>query len=271
MKQNADRSFFLYLSHFYVHTPVKSPTSWLHDKYSARISSSLPNAAKRREYAAFVESLDHYVGEILSALDQADVSQKTLVVFTSDNGGHPEYAANGPLRGSKWNLYEGGIRVPCIARWPGVIPPGSVCDEPVTGTDLLPTFCDVAGVETSDATLDGASIVPLLRDNAMESLERSLIWHFPYYHPEKGFEKSLSVIGTNDFAVSQTRPVSAIRDRRYKLIRFHEDDRVELYDLESDPGEQHDLSTASSQIAERLNKVLADRLSSMKARFPQKP
>ncbi|QNN25422.1 sulfatase [Planctomycetales bacterium ZRK34] len=263
IREKHDRPFFLMVSTFYVHTPVKTRCRWLVDEYESRIAADAPNRKKQLEYAAFVEVLDHHVGTVLDAIDDAGLRDNTLVVFLSDNGGHPEYCANGPLRGSKWNLYEGGIREPMVARWPGRIQPGVACDTPVIGYDLLPTFVELAGGQAED--VDGVSIAPVF-DDASWRPRRSLLWHFPYYHPETDFSKARRDIGVNDFATSQTRPQSAIRQGRYKLIYFAEDERVELYDLETDPAEQHDLSQAQPGLASEMNQQLQRELHQMHAR-----
>lgn len=255
--------YFLMASSFYVHTPVKNRTRWLVDQYQDLIPTDSPNRKKRSEYAAFVETLDHHVGTILKAIDDAGQAGETLVVFMSDNGGHPEFCANGPLRGSKWNLYEGGIRVPFIARWSGRIEKNSTSDIPVIGYDLLPTFVDVAGGTATN--VDGVSIRAAF-DSLKTSKERSLIWHFPYYHPESTYSKAIEKIGVNDFEVSKTRPQSAIRSGRYKLLKFAEDQRTELYDIRADISEKHDLSGKLPQITQKLNDQLEKTLKQMCAR-----
>lgn len=261
--QPHQRPFFLMLSAFHVHTPVQNRCRWLVDEYDAILPRDLPQRKKRLEYAAFVQTLDHHVGRILKAIDDAGLRSSTLVVFTSDNGGHPEYSANGPLRGSKWNLYEGGVRVPWIMRWPGRIPAATTCATPVIGYDLLPTFRDVAG--GGKTGIDGVSIVPAFRNPDWQP-SRSLIWHFPYYHPETTFSKAVRTIGVNDFVVSQTRPQSALRIGKHKLLWFAEDDRVELYNLQQDPSEQHDLSGQQSKLAAELKSQLQQQLNDMQAR-----
>lgn len=265
LEKKREAPFFLMVSHFYVHTPVKSPCLWLLEEVGKRVPPDSPNRENRIVYGAFVETLDHYVGQLLAALDEAGLRENTLVVFTSDNGGHPQYASNGPLRGSKWNLYEGGIRVPFLARWPGQIPAGSICATPVAGYDLLPTFAETAGAESGP--IDGMSLRPLFSDPA-KMVERDMIWHFPYYHPETGFNKALNQIGIDDFEVSKTRPQAAIRRGTNKLIRFFEDDRHEFYDLEKDPGEQCDLSASEPEAARRLALRLQQALDQSKARMP---
>lgn len=263
LRKHRDERFFLYLSQYYVHDPVHSRCRWLIEKYRAKLpTGALP---VRADYAAMVETLDHLVGRVLDELDALKLTQSTLIVFMSDNGGHPDYTTNGPLRGSKWNLYEGGIRVPFIVRWPGHTPAGSVCDAPVHGCDLLPTFAEVSGAKAN--AVDGISIAPLLNDPKQKRPERAMLWHFPYYHPEKGFDKASSHIGTSDFVTSQTRPQSAIRVGRHKLIHFAEDNRDELYDLEKDPGETSDLSATDPALTTRLHERLMSTLKSSDARF----
>jgi len=268
VKQPREEPFFLYLSYFHVHTPVRSPTDWLIEKYAEPAKAGPGNAKRRTHYGAFVETLDHYVGQLLSALDSSGLRDSTLIVFTSDNGGHPEYAANGPLRGSKWNLYEAGIRVPFLVRWPGHVQAGSVCAKPVSGVDLFPTFCEVAGGNCSSMVLDGKSLVPLFEGKSASWSQRPLTWHFPYYHPEKGYKKAKETIGVNDFKVSKTRPVSAIRVGDWKLLSFYESGKRELYDLSKDPGEQQDLSESQPKRTAQLGGKLKQMLQEMEARFP---
>jgi arylsulfatase A len=272
LKGQHPQPFFLMVSHYYVHTPVETPCQWLLEKYAQKVPVDSPNRKQRIAYAAFVETLDHYVGELLTALGESGHRDDTLVVFTSDNGGQPEFAANGPLRGSKWNLYEGGIRVPLLVRWPGHVPAKTTCSTPVIGYDLLPTFAEVAGkpVEKRDGTLDGLSLVPTLGDPTKQMV-RPLYWHFPYYHPEQGFDQASKSIGVDDFAISQTRPQSAIRRGNWKLIYFDESDRGELYDLSHDVGEQTDLSEAQPTVARRLQRELNDYLDRVHARRPVRP
>jgi arylsulfatase A-like enzyme len=267
VSQDHQRPFFLIVSLFHVHTPVKTRCEWLLDNYADRVPADSPNRDQRLRYAAFVEELDHYVGNLLARLDEAGLADDTLVVFTSDNGGHPAFTANGPLRGSKWNLYEGGIRVPFVARWPGHIAPGSESDAPVVGYDLLPTFVALAGGQADDT--DGRNLSLILAGTHYLQ-PRDLLWHFPYYHPERGYAKARETIGVDDFAVSKTRPHSAIRRDRYKLLQFYEDDRIELYDLQTDPGEQQDLSRSMPAICAELKTALHQRLQESHARLPSR-
>ncbi|TWT67202.1 sulfatase [Allorhodopirellula solitaria] len=264
LRQPHEQPFFAMVSLYHVHTPVKNRCRWLVDQHRDRIPSDATNRKKRLEYAAFVETLDHHVGTLLDAIESSGEADNTLVLFMSDNGGHPEFCANAPLRGSKWNLYEGGIRVPLIARWPAKIEAGSQCDTPVIGYDLLPTLTDVAGAQADGG--DGTSLVPLLSDPETD-FDRELVWSFPYYHPETGYVAALDEVGVNDFAVSKTRPQSAVRRGQYKLLQFYEDQRIELYDLSSDVSEQHDLSGTQPQLAEELARLLRATLDQMNARL----
>jgi len=268
LKQDHSTPFFLMVSHFYVHTPIRSPYTWLLQKYEARIPLDVPKRNQRVKYAAFLETLDHYIGQLMDGLKESNQSDSTLVVFLSDNGGHPEYVSNHPLRGSKWNLYEGGIRVPMIARWPRRISPGSLCKTPVIGYDLFPTFLEVADSSLKNISnkIDGESLVSLFQGKEWKS-PRSLYWHFPYYHPEgEKFDNALRTIGVDDFAVSQTRPHSAIRKGDYKLLYFDEDNRSELYYLNEDVSEQNDLSVIQPDTARELQASLFNYLESAKAR-----
>lgn len=265
LRKKHDRPYFAMASSFYVHTPVRTPCQWLREKYDARVPANSKKRTNRIEYASFLETFDHHVGQILASLDASGQADRTIVVFFSDNGGHPEYTANAPLRGSKWNLYEGGIRVPMMVRWPGKVAEGTVSDQPVIGYDLLPTMVDWAGGDPPEC--DGESVAGRIGSQP-DAGERSLIWHFPYYHPETGFAKAPDSIGVDDFTTSRTRPQSAIRRGRYKLLQFAEHDRIELYDLANDIGEQSDLSGQQPNLATELQRELQRILTRQNARFP---
>ncbi|MCP5109437.1 MAG: sulfatase [bacterium] len=264
----AGSPFFLFVSHFYVHTPVAERGGWLKRKYRRKLGPGV--SEKRVLYGGFVETLDHHFGRLLQALDEQGLAEETVVVFTSDNGGHPEYAANAPLRGSKWHLHEGGIRVPMIVRWPGHVEAGGTSDAVVLGTDLFATMAELAGVpsRTPDG-LDSNSFTASLRGEPLERT-RPAVWHFPYYHPEKGFPDTAARIGIGDEFVARTRPLSAIREGRYKLLYFHEDERVELYDLASDIGERHNLAPQRPRLTRELRAKLLAYLERVDARFPER-
>ncbi len=265
-KRDRERPLFLFVSHFYVHSPVKARGGWLERKYRKKLG---PDGAQERVlYGGFVETLDHHIGRLLDAVDQSGGARDTVVIFTSDNGGHPVYAMNAPLRGSKWHLYEGGIRAPLIVRWPEQVKAGSTSDAVVLGADLFTTAAELAGVPAGDpGSLDGVSFVPALRGDAVKRTTPA-VWHFPYYHPERGYPHNADKIGVGDPFVAKTKPLSAIREGRYKLLYFHEDERVELYDLAEDIGEQHDLSGRRPELARRLRNRLLAYLARVNARLP---
>ncbi|MDA9777099.1 sulfatase [Rubripirellula sp.] len=271
---------------YHVHTPVKTTCQWLIRKYDQRVPMDSPAREKRVRYAAFVETLDHHVGQILRTVQQSDRQRETIIIFTSDNGGHPEYTANAPLRGSKWNLYEGGIRVPFIANWPNKIAPGQISDRPIVGYDLLPTLLDLCKAKPTDLRdpwLDGKSFADTLINHPPKNLscedpdrstsqaepehQREMIWHFPYYHPETGYASAIEKIGIDDFKVSKTHPHSAIRVGRHKLIWFPETDSTELYDLDSDPSESINLADTSPSLNQNLRQRLTDYLERVNARL----
>ena len=248
-----NRRFFLFLSLYHPHEPVNTRLEWLTEKYRRKAARlGLPADERSVRYAAFVDTMDHLVGRVLAAIDEQTLSDETLVVFASDNGGAPQWTDHRPMRGSKWTLYEGGIRVPLFARGPG-IPAGVTCPIPVIGTDFLPTFSALARASLpADVVLDGANIQPLLADPKAEWFARTLTWHFPFYHEPH---------------VGET-PVSAIRKNEFKLVHHYENERSELFDLAADPHERRDLSTRHPQKAAELREELRSRLQAEGARFP---
>lgn len=268
LKRDHEDPFFLMVSHFYVHDPNHTRLGWLHERYLEKIPENHPRRDALAHYGAMVTAFDHHVGEVFDAIDEAGITDSTLVVFTSDNGGHPNYAGNSPLRGSKWNLYEGGIRVPMMVRWPGRIPAGSATDVPVIGYDLLPTFAELAHLSAPE-NIDGVSFAATLAEPGQPAGERALYWHFPYYHPEGSkFRNAPAAIGVDDGVTSRTQPQSAVRKGNWKLIRFHEDEHDALYDLSTDRAEQNDLSEENPGIAKRLGDQLSAYLESVDARMP---
>jgi len=245
IEDNRNKPFFLYLSHHSVHIRLEAPKD-LVDKHKARLKpGQKPPAQCNPKYAAMIEHLDNNVGRVLSKLDELKLADRTAVIFFSDNGGLIKMytgvgevvTSNLPLRSEKGTLYEGGIRVPLIVRLPGVVSPGSVCREPVTSVDFLPTILELAGVKGKrDPTLDGVSLVPLLAGTG--KLRRDAIyWHYPHYH--------------------HTAPCGAVRAGRHKLIEYFEDGRCELFDLAEDIGEKNDLAAKMPEKAAELRRKLA--------------
>lgn len=227
---HAHQPFFLYLSHYAVHTPHQTKPQ-LEAKYRAKGASS-----GDARYAGMIESLDDSVGRVLSHLDTLGVADDTVVFFFSDNGGAGEVSSMEPLRGTKGMLYEGGIREPLIVRWPRHGRAGQKSDVPVIGIDFYPTILELAGVSPPPSQLiDGVSLAPLLGVGDPKALkERALYWHFPAYLEA----------GPGSAEPFRTTPAGAIRQDGYKLIEFFEDGKLELYDLRRDIGEGDDLASA---------------------------
>ncbi len=241
---NEERPFFLYLTHYAVHTPIQ-PRRDLARKYLKKPAGDHQDNGK---YAAMVESVDESVGRVLACLDEQGINDDTIVVFSSDNGGHMGATSNHPLRGAKGMLYEGGIRVPLICRWPGVTKQGSRCHEPVIGVDLYPTFVELSGSKVSNnQSLDGRSIVPLLRDSSARLKRPAIFWHFPAYLQGKGDPSG---------GPFRTTPAGAVRMGRWKLIEWFETGRLELYDLHDDIGETQNLTASHSQKANELHAAM---------------
>ena len=234
MEKNRDRPFFLYLAHNTPHIP-----------YSARAGLVSKNAgAFEPVYAALIETLDDTVGLLLAKLDALGLGDRTLVIFTSDHGGlhvpegpHARVTHNTPFRAGKGYLYEGGLRVPLIVRWPGQVPSGRVVDAPVINTDWLPTLAEIAGAP-APRNLDGVSIASLLRGRGTPKA-RPFFWHFPHY--------------TNQ----GSQPAGAVRDGDWKLVERYEDGGVELFNLAKDIRETNDLSLREPRRVARLKGELA--------------
>lgn len=268
IEKEHDSPFFLMVSHYFVHTPHLIGLQWIEEKYSTQLNREVTEEEVR--YAANIELLDHYVGQVLQSLENSGLKESTVVLFTSDNGGHPNYAHHAPFRGSKWNLYEAGIRIPMVISWPGVIKPNSLQDAPVIQTDFFPTFMALAGsADTKPNDLDGQSILPLLEGRVFER-EKPLYWYFPYYHPEgEAFDEALAEIGVEDSKTSQTRPQAALRKGSMKLVYFFDTEKMELYDLNTDLAESRDLSEIRPWDARLMKEDLMQRLYAVNARFPR--
>lgn len=231
---NKAKPFFLYLPHYAVHTPLKAKPE-LEAKYKKGNPGSQGNPA----YAAMLESLDDAVGRVLKELDTQKLADRTVVIFTSDNGGlatlegmpaAPTY--NGPFREGKGYLYEGGVRVPLIVRGPGVAKQGVVSDSVVSSIDLFPTVLDLCGVKTAEK-LDGMSFAPVLAGKP--ATERDAIyWHYPHY------------------ANQGSRPGGAVRGGDFKLIQFYETGRHELFNVKSDQSESRNLALEKPDVVKDL-------------------
>jgi arylsulfatase A-like enzyme len=255
IEQHKGRPFFAFLSFHTVHTPLQAKPEVV-EKYRKKIEALGLHAKKeenRREkrfqndanYAAMVHHMDENVGRLLDRLDALELTDSTIVVFTSDNGGKGAVTSNLPLRGMKHNLYEGGIRVPLIVRWPGKVAAGHQNGCPLITNDLFPTLLDLTDCPLeSQQHVDGASFKAVLFGNAEAVSREAIFWHYPHNRQE-----------------------AAVRMGRYKLLHFFEADRVELYDLDADIGERNDLSETESELAKRLLAMLKRWQKDVGARF----
>ncbi|MEP7365796.1 MAG: sulfatase-like hydrolase/transferase, partial [Acidobacteriota bacterium] len=261
LERNRDKPFFLYLSHHSIHRPVLAPAE-LEKKY--RDLGYITEGLNSPVYLAALEHLDSSVGRVLAKLKELGLEENTVVVFLSDNGGVDTMFDNAPLRAGKGSVYEGGIRVPCIVRWPGVVKPGTVSEAPLHVVDWFPTLAEVGGAKPPTGhTLDGVSFVPYLRGGPPPKRDR-LYWYMPLYDIQWG-------------AV----PSAIVREGDWKLIEFFGDyvdidqdyeytpkGRVELYNLRDDLGEQTDLAAKMPDRVAAMRRALNEWIDSTGAGRP---
>jgi arylsulfatase A-like enzyme len=278
IENNSDKPFFLNMWYYSVHTPIQAKPEHI-EMFTTRAKAMgldriepfqegefFPCKHKKDQrvvrrlvqsdpvYAAMVYNLDENIGRLLDALERTGQAENTVVIFTSDNGGlataEGSPTCNAPLSEGKGWMYEGGTREPLIVKWPGVIEPGSTCSAPVTSPDFYPTLLEIAGLDLIPAQhSDGVSLVPLIKGTG--NLERAIFWHYPHYGNQGG------------------TPGASVREGDYKLIEFFEDGHVELYNLEQDPGEEHDLSERGPERAGELRATLAKWREEVAAKIPQ--
>ena len=269
IKAHKDEPFLTYLSFYSVHTPLMAPEE-LVQKYrnkrqamgltqEGEFGDTLENGRRVRVvqrhavYAGMIESMDKAVGKVLDTLDAEGLADNTIVVFTSDNGGlstsEGSPTSNEPMRTGKGWMYEGGVRVPMIVRLPGVTEAGSKSDTVVSGVDLVPTVMGALGLKDKlVATIDGADIGPAL---AGEDLDRGpVFWQYPHYGNQGG------------------APGASVRDGDWKLVRWYEGNRYELYNLADDVSETTDRAESEPEVFERLKAELENWLSDVEAREP---
>lgn len=238
IETNRDKPFFCYITHNSIHRPQVEKQELI-DKYAAKPGADLEEYGHDNPVqAAMLETLDKSVGTVMQKLEELELIENTLVIFYSDNG-HLGPKDEFPLRGSKSDLYEGGIRVPLIASWAGVIEPGSISQEIVISNDFFPTFNELTGIHDKYRDIDGESILPILKQTG--KLERDAVYfHYPHYHHQS------------------IAPAGAIREGKYKLVEWFEKSKtgekgaLELYDLENDLGERHNLAAENPELTDRL-------------------
>ncbi len=249
IERNKERPFLLYLSHYAVHTPIQAKEDLIEQYERRRDGQGQDDAV----YAAMVHSVDDAMGRLLETLDRTGLADRTLIVFTGDNGGLDRQGRpteNAPLRSGKGYAYEGGLRTPWIVRWPGVTEAGAVSPEPVASIDLLPTIAAAVGTRPpADREIDGIDLGPALRGGKLP--ERALLWHFPHYRHGPGHD-----------------PYSVVRKGDWKLIRFYDPAKTELYNLADDLGEANDLAASEQDRAGQLSALLDEGLEAVRARMP---
>ena len=254
IEDNKKKPFLLYISHYAVHTPIQAPAK-LVAKYKAKReklygNSKTPFKAGRYgvryrtrqdqvAYAAMMENLDMNIGRVLKRLDELKLTENTIVVFTSDNGGHPVITSNKPFKHGKGFNYEGGIRIPTIISWKGKITK-AVSDVPIITMDMYPTLLKLAGIKRKPKQhLDGISITPLLKGRSNKKLKnRFLAWTYPHNHG------------------SGHKPSSAIRKGNWKLIQFKVGKKYELYNLKQDISEHQDMAETKPEKVKELSTLL---------------
>jgi arylsulfatase A-like enzyme len=226
IEKNADAPFFLYFPTYNPHSPIEAPEATI-----ARFKDKKPDGEQDNPaYAAMIAHLDMAVGSITQALKDSGVEENTLIIFTSDNGGVKtiwdlEITDNSPLRAEKFLLYEGGIRVPLIVKWPGKTPKGEKTSQMAITTDLVPTIMSAIGEPIFEPYLDGTDLTPVYENGESAKFPRMLAWHYPHYMPRQ-----------------EMKPSSAIRMGSYKLLHWHESHDIELYNLDEDLGEKNNLA-----------------------------
>jgi arylsulfatase A-like enzyme len=250
VEKNRNRRFFLYLPHFAVHAPVQAHKE-ITQKYERKIKSGMRHTDAT--YAALIESMDLSIGALRDSLKVNGLSENTVIIFVSDNGGNLEYTNNTPLRAGKASAYEGGVRVPFIVYWPGKTKPGAVSDTPTVSTDLFPTLIEIAGLPAIDGQgIDGVSLVPELLGSGTISRD-AIYWHYPHYQL---------------YHIQGTSPFGAIRSGDYRLVEFYDDMRIELYNLRKDISETRNLAQSEPDIAMKLRNKLHAWRKSVDAQMP---
>ncbi len=273
IRTNKDKPFYLNLWHYAVHTPLqakkemeqkylnktkadKTMPDWIAEKddMNAHFRSREPlNGQRNPTYAAMIESIDLAFGRIMKTLEEEGILNNTIIVFTSDNGGHIVATDNSPAKMGKGHASEGGIRVPLAIWFPEQIKPQSVCETPVMGIDLFPTLLSMTGSKYVPVNkIDGTDLTPLFKQKG-KIKERDLFWHYPHY-----------------WWGMKVKPYSIIRSGEWKLIKNYEDNSLELYNIKEDIGETVNLASSEKGLVKKLNARFDSWIGSMKGKFPVK-
>ncbi len=255
---NKENNFFAYVPFFSVHTPIQSKTDY-QKKYRNKDSNEYHN---RADYAGMIQSLDENVGKIIDKIDALNLSDNTLIIFTSDNGGIRAISDQYPLRAGKGSYYEGGIRVPLIFSWKGKIDAESESYERVSNLDFYPTIKKLVGYSKS-VDLDGEDLNPIFNDKKLR--ERELYFHFPVYLEPYSVKRD----GGTD-PLFRTRPGTVIIKDNWKLHHYYEDNQFELYNLEKDISESNNLIDINIEKKDELLSKLNNWRKTRNAPIPNK-
>jgi arylsulfatase A-like enzyme len=248
---NRSNKFCLTVSYIEPHAPYQAPQRLI-DQF---VGKAPAGGHTNPVYAAMIASIDENVGRILQKLDDLGLTN-TIVIFTSDNGGVIPATSNDPLRSGKGSLYEGGIRVPLIVRWPGMIATNRVTDTVVNSVDLYATILDATGSSVpQEYPIDGISFLNTLTNETSGSTSRHIFWHYPGY---SGPESSYT-----------TSPVSSVRNGEFVLLKFWEDNHVELYNLQADLSETNNLASEFPELAITMEAILTNWLAETHAPMPR--
>ena len=268
IRANKDRPWLLYLTHFAIHTPLNAKKELI-AKYKSKPPGKLHDNVA---LGTMIQSVDDGIGKIRATLEELGIADNTIIVFFSDNGGFIGATDMAPLRGYKGTYYEGGIREPFFVKWPGVVKPGTVSEEPIIGVDLYPTFCEMLGVEMPKGQIaDGKSIVPLLTGEVETFGNRPLFWHFPaYLEMGEKVRRGKNDIESRD-PLFRTRPCGIVRVGDWKLHQYFEDNGLELYNLKNDIGETTNLAEKMPKKTKELLSIMEHWRNKTNAPVPTKP
>jgi arylsulfatase A-like enzyme len=254
IERHKDGPFFLYLSHYAVHTRLDGKPELVSEFEKKAGAGKGPKAGRNNPHlAAQLKTIDNGIGMIMKKLDEVGLTDETALVFAGDNGGESRVTTNAPLRAGKSTLYEGGIRIPLIVSYPGIVPARTVCKTPTSNFDLYPTFCQLVGAEPgSRQHIDGVSVLALLKNPQAKLKRDTLYWHYP--------------LAKRHFLGG--RSSGAIRKGDWKLIEFFDTGEKELYNLKDDIGEENNLVKKNRKKASQLQALFKSWREEVGARIP---
>lgn len=254
IQKNREKPFMLYLSHYAVHTPMQAKENII-KKYKKKAASMPDSVFRHPVYAAMLESLDQSVGAVVQKLKELKLYEDTVIIFASDNGGligrkdTPLPTTNAPLKSGKAFLFEGGIRVPLIIRWPGITQEGSLSEQVTSSVDFFPTLLDMVGIDYEQSKIDGISMTDHLKSGDLT--ERAVFWHYPHYHKQG------------------SKPSAAIRSGKWKYIEDYETNVASLYNIVEDIGENNDLAEDNPDVVEEMRILLSGWRARVDAKMPR--